>query len=321
MAKWVRIREIPEGGQANTVWAPLEDVLAAEGGIPGPPGPQGPPGPVGPEGPQGPPGTGEGVPGPEGPQGPPGEAGPQGPQGATGPAGATGETGPAGPPGADGATGPQGAQGPQGETGQVGPKGDKGDTGATGPQGATGAQGPQGATGDTGPQGATGATGSQGPQGNPGATGSQGATGATGPVTGKTITLLAPNGTASAAATNLAANTFSAVSDPSFRQMHDLRGMTNVRILGRIGGSLVAATKLRFQYHLSADPTIATNDAGWTTFADSAGSHTLNALFYSAEIAIPAGAKVNPVQLRVGLFGGDGVADPTITCACLNVYA
>lgn len=312
--RWVRIREIPAGGQATTVWAPLEDVIGeGNGGT----GPQGPPGPMGPPGPQG-------EQGPQGIQGPPGDVGPTGPQGAQGQpgqTGATGEQGLQGPKGDTGDTGPQGIKGDTGDAGAQGPQGEQGPAGATGAQGPQGQEGPQGqqgiqgVKGDTGDTGATGATGSQGPPGN------TGAQGATGPVTGKTITLLAPNGSASAAATNLAANTFNAVSDPNYRQMHDLRGMTSVRIQGRIGGSLVAATKLRVQYHTSADPAIATGDAGWTTFADSAGSHTLNVMFYSAEIAIPSGAKVNPVQLRVGLFSGDGVADPTITCACLNVYA
>jgi hypothetical protein len=145
--------------------------------------------------------------------------------------------------------------------------------------------------------------------------------GPSGPLTGKTIVLLAPNGAASAAATNLAANTFSAVSDPAFRQIHDLRGMTKARIHGRLGGAVVAATRLRFQYHLGGDPAIASGDAGWITLVESAGSHAVNVMFYSAEINIPVGAQMNDVLLRVGIFGGNGTADPTITCASLSVYA
>lgn len=91
--------------------------------------------------------------------------------------------------------------------------------------------------------------------------------------------------------------------------------------MGRIGGSLVAATKLRVQYHTGGNPAVASGDAGWTTLAETAGSHTLNTMFYSAEIAIPAGAQINDCLVRVGLLGGDGVADPTITACTLNCYA
>jgi hypothetical protein len=102
--------------------------------------------------------------------------------------------------------------------------------------------------------------------------------------------------------------------------MVDMRGKTKMTILGRFGGTVVAATKLRVQYHLSNNPAIATGDVGWTTLGDSAGSHTVNTFFYSAEIAIPLVAQINPVQIRVGIFGGDGVADPTITSCVLNFY-
>lgn len=103
--------------------------------------------------------------------------------------------------------------------------------------------------------------------------------------------------------------------------MVDLRGKTKVRIQGRIGGALVAATKLRVQYHTGVNPAVATGDGGWTTLADTAGSHTLNTMFYSAEINVPAGAQINNCLIRVGLFSGDGAADPTITCCVLNFYA
>lgn len=141
-----------------------------------------------------------------------------------------------------------------------------------------------------------------------------------GGASGKTVVLHHPHMAASAAATNLAANAFNAVSDPNFRQMVDLRGLTKVRIQGRIGGTLVAATRLRVQYHLGGNPAVATADAGWVTLAESAGSHTANAMFYSAEASVPVGAQVNHCLLRVGLLGGDGVADPTITACILNLY-
>ena len=137
---------------------------------------------------------------------------------------------------------------------------------------------------------------------------------------GGPVVLHHPFMAASAAATNLAANTWKDVSDPSFRQMCDLRGLTKVRIHGRIGGSLVAATKIRIQYHTGGDPAVSTSDGGWTELVTTAGSHSVNTMFYSAEIAVPAGAQVNNVLIRCGLFGGDGAKDPTVTCCVLNFY-
>lgn len=136
---------------------------------------------------------------------------------------------------------------------------------------------------------------------------------------GKTLALHPPYQAASAAATNLAAGAFNAVGDPNYRWMTDLRGLGKLQIQGRIGGSLVAATKLKIQYHLGG-PAVATGDAGWLTLADSAGSHAVNVMFQSAEIVVPAAAQVNNVLLRVGLFDGNGTADPTLSCAILNFY-
>lgn len=135
------------------------------------------------------------------------------------------------------------------------------------------------------------------------------------------VTLLAPNEAASAAATNLAANTFAAVGDPAYRWMGDLRGKTALRIMGRIGGALTPNTAIRIQGHPGGDPAVATGDAGWATLATSPGGHTLNALFYTAELPVPAGAQRNHILIRAGLFGGNGVADPTLTCCILNFYA
>jgi len=134
------------------------------------------------------------------------------------------------------------------------------------------------------------------------------------------VALHPPYQTASAVATNLAATTFSAVSDPNYRWMGNLLRLTKVRIQGRIGGSLVAATKLRIQYHTGVDPAVATGDGGWTELATTAGSHTVNVMFYSAEIAVPSGARINNCLIRVGLYDGDGAADPTITTCILNLY-
>lgn len=145
--------------------------------------------------------------------------------------------------------------------------------------------------------------------------------GGSGTVVGRSpVVLLHPMMAASAVATNLAANAVNAVSDPNLRQMVDLRGLTKVRIQGRIGGTLVAATKIRIQYHTGGNVAVATGDAGWTTLADSAGSHAAGTMFYSAEIAVPAGAQINNCLIRAVLFSGDGAADPTITACLLNFY-
>lgn len=137
------------------------------------------------------------------------------------------------------------------------------------------------------------------------------------------LPLLHPTDPATVAATNLLANTFSAVSDPNLRLMVSLRSSVPwqwARLQGRLGGTLVTATKVRVQYHLGGDPAIATGDAGWKTLLDSAGTHVLNTMFVTSPVAIPEEAKISSLLLRVGLFGGDGVADPTLTCAILSVY-
>jgi len=186
-----------------------------------------------------------------------------------------------------------------------------------------GPPGPPSAVGPTGP--ASTVPGPTGPTGPTGATGPAGADstvpGPTGPAGPTNIVLLSPNGNASVAATNLATLTFNAVSDPNFRNIINLLLMTKVRILGRLGGSIVAANKIRIQYHTSSDPAISSADGGWTTLATTAGSHTLNTLFYTAELTVPAGARINPVQIRAGLYDGDGAADPTMTACSLVFYA
>jgi hypothetical protein len=297
-----------------------EQGIAGPQGLTGPAGGQGIPGSQGAEGPPGP----QGPAGPSGAVGSDGLAGPQGPQGESGPAGADSTIpGPQGPPGEDGSpgaagpAGPEGSPGPQGEPGEQGLAGSAGAQGVPGQDGAQGLQGSPGADGAPGPEGPEGPQGEQGIQGLPGVDGADGAPGQA----SLSVDLLSANDAASAVATNLALNVFNAVGDPAFRRMLDLRGKTKVRIMGRIGGALVAATKLRVQYHTGGDPAVLTGDAGWTTLADSAGSHTLNALFYSAESDVPAGARINDCLIRVGLFSGNSTADPTITCCVLNFYA
>lgn len=177
--------------------------------------------------------------------------------------------------------------------------------------------------GPAGPAGAAGAPGGQGPQGIPGQPGAEGAPGTPG-IPGVVQTVVAvlhhPHMAASAAATNLANGAFTAVSDPNFRQIVDLRNLTKCRIMGRIGGALVAATKLRLQYHLGGSIAVSSADGGWTTLADSAGSHTLNTMFDSAELSVPLGARIQNCIVRVGLADGNGTADPTITGCVVRFY-
>lgn len=138
---------------------------------------------------------------------------------------------------------------------------------------------------------------------------------------GYSVILHHPKDAATGAFTNLAASTVGAVSDPSYRQMINLEGFTKARMMGRIGGTLVAATKIRIQYHTGGDPTISSADGGWTTLMTSAGSHTVNSLFYTAEASIPSGAQIAVCLIRAVLFDGDGAADPTLSACTFNVYA
>ena len=169
-------------------------------------------------------------------------------------------------------------------------------------------------------RGPAGPAGPEGRQGDPGLLGSPGPPGPPGPVQTQEIVLHHPFMAASAAATNLAASIFNAVSDPNFRRMVDLRSMTKLKIQGRIGGALVAATNLRIQYHLGNNINVATGDIGWLTLADSGGSHAVNTLFETAELSVPLPAQVQNSLIRVVLFGGNGTADPTITCCVLRFY-
>lgn len=220
--------------------------------------------------------------------------------------------GPVGPKGATGDPGPQGPPGPKGATGDSGPQGAKGRDGANGAPGSQGAQGPQGL------QGLPGATGPQGPQGIPGLQGPAGPAAAN---STQEIVLLHSLMTASAIATNLALNAVSAVSDPNLRRFVDLRGLTKCRIQGRLGGTINVATRIRLQFHIGQNIGIASNDAGWATLADTAGSHTANVMFRSAEFTIPVEARIQDCIVRAVIFSGDGAADPTISCCVVSFYA
>lgn len=115
-----------------------------------------------------------------------------------------------------------------------------------------------------------------------------------------------------AQAANLAAGATNAVNDPSLRAMVDLRGVVTLKVLARIGSTLVVATKVRLQFHTGGNPNIATTDAGWTVMGTSAGSHVVNTLF-EFDVTVPAAAQIPNCLLRPVMFDGDGVADPTIT--------
>lgn len=133
-------------------------------------------------------------------------------------------------------------------------------------------------------------------------------------------TFVSPLTSASAAAANLAVGIVNAVSDPNLRQFVDLRGLTKCRIHGRIGGSITSANKIRLQFHTGGNVLVASGDAGWTTLADSAGTHALNTMFFSATLAVPPAAQVETCLVRPVLFDGNGVADPTISCCILDFY-
>lgn len=142
-----------------------------------------------------------------------------------------------------------------------------------------------------------------------------------GGATGGGTVLVHTNSTPSVAATLNTLNAFAAVGDPVFRQIVDLRNATKVRMLGSIASALVAETAIQVQYHIGGDPSVLSADAGWATLITSAGSHALNALFYSAEATVPAEARINHCLIRCGVFSGNGLVSPTITCCALNFYA
>lgn len=125
---------------------------------------------------------------------------------------------------------------------------------------------------------------------------------------------------ASAVATNLALNAANAVSDPNLRQFVDLRGLTTCRIQGRFAGTVSVATRIRLQFHLGGNIAVVSGDAGWTTLADSAGSHAVNVMFRTADLSIPVAARIKDCVVRAVIFGGDGAADPSISCCVADFF-
>lgn len=153
-----------------------------------------------------------------------------------------------------------------------------------------------------------GPAGPEGPQGVPGS----------GAVASAHVVLQSLQMSASAAATNNGASTFTAVGDPNFRQViFTTAAISTVFLQGRLGGTVAAGTKLRVQYAPTTDMNLGTSDSAWATLIDSAGSHTANVSFLSTA-AVPGGAIGATCLLRCGIYGGDGAADPTITACILN---
>src|SRR5687767_4085341 len=100
------------------------------------------------------------------------------------------------------------------------------------------------------------------------------------------VTIHHPFMSPTASAANNGANNFAAVSDPSLRQMTDLRYASKGRMQGRIGGSISTASKIRLQYHLGKNPAVLSADPGWVDLFTSAGTHLLNQMFYTPEFVI-----------------------------------
>jgi Collagen triple helix repeat (20 copies) len=248
------------------------------GGSGGAPGPKGDKGDLGSPGPPGPPGS----PGPEGPAGPIGPAGPPGDDGIDG---VNGTDGVDGLNGADGAPGADGLPGPQGEIGPAGPQG------VPGPPGDIGSQGLKGDKGDKGDTGLTGLTGGAGPAGPQGPTAFR-------------CDLVINNATL----TNAPSGGLE-VSAQASRVAVDLRSTTHV--VGDALFSVIPHTSgfVRFEYSVNGG-------GAWSTLLAMTTTYVTNTLKVSSVTAVPAGARVADVILRV-VVTGDGVVDPILVRAGL----
>lgn len=346
--------EGPQGPAGADSTVPGPQGPKGDKGDPGDTGPQGIQGLKGDTGDTGP----QGIQGIQGIQGEKGDKGDKGDTGDTGPTGATGQAeawlgGSSDPTSGEGSVGDWYLNYTSGDVfektgastwtnqgnirGPQGIQGVKGDTGDTGPTGL--AEGWWSGSAD--PTGGVGSVGDwyiqltsydifektdvstwtlrgnvKGPQGDPGADST-----VAGPPGPRFVPLQPLNSAASAAATNLALNTWNAVSDPNFRAMMDLRSCTKVRMMARIGGATAPATTVRIQYHIGGDPAVSSADAGWTELLTSAGNHTVNVAFYTAEFNVPTEAQIQNCLIRAGLYSGNGTADPTLTGCLLNFYS
>lgn len=159
--------------------------------------------------------------------------------------------------------------------------------------------------------------GPPGPQGPAGIDGADGYPGQS--VSTSNLVFQSLQSAASSPASNNGASTFTPVNDPNYR-FTTYAAFNRCYMQGRIGGSLVAATKIRIQYVLTSDPNIATGSGSWATLMESAGSHTLNTSFLTADMNVPALAGGAHCLLRCGIYGGDGVADPTISLCVLTFF-
>ena len=134
------------------------------------------------------------------------------------------------------------------------------------------------------------------------------------------VPIIDPWGTASSASPALAAATWDDLDDPNFRRILDLRGVVRMGIMGRLTAN-VPLTQIRVQFHTGGVITVLTTDDDWHTLNSSWGSHTADALWYEQSHTVPDGACVDGCISRVGLYGGDGVASPQITCCILHFYS
>lgn len=119
-----------------------------------------------------------------------------------------------------------------------------------------------------------------------------------------------------APAAGLGSGVWEAVDDPDLRQVVDLRGCDSVKIHGRLSGTICNDNKIRVQYNVSD---VAADTAGkWHTLATSRGQHTLDEMFWTSGRSVPDDAQIENCILRAGIYDGDGVADPQISCCILS---
>lgn len=132
------------------------------------------------------------------------------------------------------------------------------------------------------------------------------------------VCLVDPLGNLSAQATNNPATTFTALSDPEARRFLDLQGYPLVDVQWQVNGGVDAVTKVRLEYVATSDINQST---GWTTLLTTqAFASAGNQLHYETNLAVPTAAQVSNCLLRMGIYDGDGVADPYIAALVLRFH-
>jgi hypothetical protein len=119
-----------------------------------------------------------------------------------------------------------------------------------------------------------------------------------------------------AAATNIDMGEVVAPNDADLRLVVDLRGMTCVKLQGRLSSN-VAQNKLGVQY--STNMNFSAGGGHWIEMVSSKGNHTGGVTFWTAEYEIPDEAQKEEVMIRPVIMDGDGAADPAIGFCILNV--